>query len=62
MSTASQDRSTVAAEKIGRLRKELEKLDFATSFFYRASELAQAHVAHLLIGERQQDVETASAA
>ncbi|WP_167046216.1 hypothetical protein [Burkholderia sp. Ax-1724] len=53
MSTASEDRSTVVAEKIARLCKELEKLGFATSFFYRAPGLAQAPVAHLLIGETQ---------
>jgi hypothetical protein len=53
------ERSAVVAEKIAKLRKELEELGVASSFFYRTPGSATAPVAYLLIGELAGDVEEA---
>lgn len=55
----NEERIALVAEKVGKLRKELEELGLASSFFYRAPGSAQAPVAYLLIGETAGDVEEA---
>lgn len=59
MNLAKADRDAQAFEKIEQLRKELEALGFRTTFFYRAPGAARDRVAHLLIGETDEDVEAA---
>jgi hypothetical protein len=49
----------LVAEKLDQLRKELEELGLATSFFYRTPGSAKAPVAYLLIGETADDVDEA---
>ena len=55
----NEERSALVAEKVGKLRKELEELGVASSFFYRTLGTAKAPVAYLLIGETAGDVEEA---
>jgi hypothetical protein len=59
--TNTDDRHAYAElkEKVDRLRKEIDALGLASSFFYRAPGAAQAPVAYLLIGETAADVEEA---
>ncbi|EUC20759.1 hypothetical protein [Paraburkholderia hospita] len=55
----NEERSALVAEKVGKLRKELEELGVASSFFYRTPGSAKAPLAYLLIGETAADVEEA---
>lgn len=55
----NEERSALVAEKVGKLRKELEELGLETSFSYRAPGSARAPVGFLLIGETPADVEEA---
>ena len=55
----NEERNALVAEKIGKLRKELEELGAASAFFYRSPGTAKAPVAYLLIGETAADVEEA---
>jgi hypothetical protein len=55
----NEERSALVAEKVGKLRKELEALGVASSFFYRTPGSATAPVAYLLIGESAGDVDEA---
>lgn len=55
----SEERNAIVAAKVNTLRKELESLGMASSFFYRTPGAAKDPVAYLLIGERPGDVEEA---
>ncbi|CAB3754147.1 hypothetical protein [Paraburkholderia humisilvae] len=55
----NEERSALVAEKVGKLRKELEELGVASSFFYRTPWAAKAPVAYLLIGETTGDIDEA---
>lgn len=55
----NEERSALVAEKVDKLRKELEELGVVSSFFYRAPGAAKAPVAYLLIGETTDDIDEA---
>ncbi len=58
----NEGRSRRVAENVGKLRKELEELGVASSFFYRTPGKAKAPIAYLLMGETAGTLGTLAAA